>query len=204
MYGHLFLLKNLPLTDSAPLADYLNLLWELLRQQADQVLPYSSEGPITISIKPRDLALLKDLRPSVGTSVDQSSSCHPHNAHRCQAQRDPPVTASFKDKTLPTTPDSSITAKDEYSCIPLGPTLLRLPCKLSPSSTPHKLLFLIWLSICFPFAAQKSSSCDPCMHIARAGSVVTKTLLFHTSYSCVGSYRVMHSQSHHLSSLFPW
>jgi hypothetical protein len=54
----------LPPTGSAPLADYLpylNLLWELLREHADQILPHPSEGPITISIKPGDLALLKDL-----------------------------------------------------------------------------------------------------------------------------------------------
>jgi hypothetical protein len=64
MYGHPFLLKNLPLTDSASLADYLpylNLLQELLREQADQILPHPSESPVTISIKPGDLALLKDL-----------------------------------------------------------------------------------------------------------------------------------------------
>jgi hypothetical protein len=51
----------------------------------------------------------------------------------------------------------------------------------------HKLSVLIWLSICFPFATQKSSSYDPCMCIARAGRIVTKTLLFHTYYSCAGS-----------------
>jgi hypothetical protein len=73
----------LPPTDPAPLAyylSYLNLLRELLRQHTDQILPH----PITISIKPGDLVLLKD----------------PHNAHCCQAQRDPPVAALFKDKTL--------------------------------------------------------------------------------------------------------
>jgi hypothetical protein len=86
MYGHPFLLENLPPTDSAPLADYLpypNLLQELLRQQADQILPYPSEGPVTISVKPGDLVLLKDLQPSLGTSVDWPSSGHPHNAHHC-------------------------------------------------------------------------------------------------------------------------
>jgi hypothetical protein len=31
------------------------------------------------------------------------------------------------------------------------------------------------LSICFPFTAQKSSSCDPYMCIVQAGSIVTKT-----------------------------
>jgi hypothetical protein len=85
MYGCPFLLGNLPPTDPAPLADYLpylNLLRELLREHTDQILPH----PITISIKPGDLVLLKD----------------PHNAHRCQAQWDPPVAAPFNDKTLPT------------------------------------------------------------------------------------------------------
>jgi hypothetical protein len=51
-------------TDPAPLADYLpylNLLWELLREHADQILSHLSEGPITISVKPGDLVLLKDL-----------------------------------------------------------------------------------------------------------------------------------------------
>jgi hypothetical protein len=63
MYGHPFLLENLPPTDSAPLTDYLpylNLLWELLREHADQILPHPTKGPITISVKPRDL-VLKDL-----------------------------------------------------------------------------------------------------------------------------------------------
>jgi hypothetical protein len=64
MYVHPFLLGNLPSTDSVPLADYLpylNLLRELLREHADQILPYPSEGPITISVKAGDLVLLKDL-----------------------------------------------------------------------------------------------------------------------------------------------
>jgi hypothetical protein len=42
MYGHPFLLENLPPTDSPPLANYLpylNLLRELLREHADQILP---------------------------------------------------------------------------------------------------------------------------------------------------------------------
>jgi hypothetical protein len=53
----------LPPTNSAPLADYLpylNLLRELLRKHTDQILPH----PITISVKPRDLVLLKDPLPS--------------------------------------------------------------------------------------------------------------------------------------------
>jgi hypothetical protein len=41
--------------------------------------------------------------------------------------------------------------------------------------------------ILFPFAALKSSSCDPYMCTGQAGSIVTKTLLFHTYYSCAGS-----------------
>jgi hypothetical protein len=59
----MLLLINLPPTDPAPLANYLlylNLLRELLRKHADQILPH----PITISIKLRDLVLLKDLLPS--------------------------------------------------------------------------------------------------------------------------------------------
>jgi hypothetical protein len=63
MYGHPFLLENLPPTDSAPLADYLpylNLLRELLREHVDLILPH----PVTISVKPGDLVLLKDLLPS--------------------------------------------------------------------------------------------------------------------------------------------
>jgi hypothetical protein len=64
MYGRPVLLGNLPPTDSAPLADYLpylNLLWELLREHADQILPHPSKDPVTISVKQGDLVLLKDL-----------------------------------------------------------------------------------------------------------------------------------------------
>jgi hypothetical protein len=63
MYGHPFLLENLPPTNSAPLADYLsylNLLRELLRKHADQILPH----PIIISVKSEDVVLLNDLLPS--------------------------------------------------------------------------------------------------------------------------------------------
>jgi hypothetical protein len=63
MYGCPFLLGNLPPTDLAPLANYLhylNLLRELLREHADLNLPHT----ITISVKPGDLVLLKDLQPS--------------------------------------------------------------------------------------------------------------------------------------------
>jgi hypothetical protein len=63
MYGCPFLLRNLPSTDPAVLADslpYLNLLRELLRKHADQILPH----PITISVKPGDVVLLKNFLPS--------------------------------------------------------------------------------------------------------------------------------------------
>jgi hypothetical protein len=63
MYGHPFLLENFPPRDSAPLVDYLpylNLLRELLIEHADQTLPH----PITISVKPGDVVLLKDILPS--------------------------------------------------------------------------------------------------------------------------------------------
>jgi hypothetical protein len=53
----------LPPSDPDPLADYLpyfNLLQELLREHADQIMPH----PITIFVKPGDLVLLKDLLPS--------------------------------------------------------------------------------------------------------------------------------------------
>jgi hypothetical protein len=64
MYGHPFFLENLPATDSSPLADYLpylNLLRKLLKKHTDQVLPH----PVTISVKPGDLIILKILLPSL-------------------------------------------------------------------------------------------------------------------------------------------
>jgi hypothetical protein len=98
MYGHPFLLENLPPTDSPPLADYLpylNLLRELLRQHADQILPH----PITISVKPGHLVLLKGFSAlSIGTSVDQPSSGHSHDTHCCQAQWVPPVVTPLKEQ----------------------------------------------------------------------------------------------------------
>jgi hypothetical protein len=60
MYGCPFLLRNLSPTDPTPLSEYLsylNLLKELLREHADQILPHH----ITISVKPGTLVLLKDL-----------------------------------------------------------------------------------------------------------------------------------------------
>jgi hypothetical protein len=68
MYGHPFLLGNLPPTDSALLADYLpylNLLREPLREHVGQILPHPLKGPIATSVKPGDLVLLKDLQPSL-------------------------------------------------------------------------------------------------------------------------------------------
>jgi hypothetical protein len=65
MYGCPFFLGNLPLTDPAPLADYLpylNLLRQLLREHADQILPQPLEGPINTSVQPGDLVLLEDLQ----------------------------------------------------------------------------------------------------------------------------------------------
>jgi hypothetical protein len=47
-------------TDPAHLADYLtyiNLFWELLRENAEKILPH----PIKTSVKSGDLVLLKDL-----------------------------------------------------------------------------------------------------------------------------------------------
>jgi hypothetical protein len=111
--GHPFLLGNLLATDSAPLADYLpylNLLRKLLTEHADQILPHSSEGPITTSVKTGDLVSPKGSSIlSIGTSVDWTSSGCPHNTHCCQAQWDPPVAAPLnkeildkEDKTLST------------------------------------------------------------------------------------------------------
>jgi hypothetical protein len=50
----MLLLINLPPADPAPLADYLpylNLLRELLRDHADQILPHPITISITISVK---------------------------------------------------------------------------------------------------------------------------------------------------------
>jgi hypothetical protein len=44
-------------------------------------------------------------------------------------------------------------------------------------------LLLIW----FPFVIPEPSSCDLWVHTTWAGSVVTRTLLFHIYYSCAGS-----------------
>jgi hypothetical protein len=92
----------LPPTDPAPLADYLpylNLLRELLKEHTDQILPH----PITISVKPGALVLLKGSSTlSIGNLVNQPSSGHSHNTHCCQAQWDPLVAAPLKEWTLKT------------------------------------------------------------------------------------------------------
>jgi hypothetical protein len=133
MYGHPFLLANLLPTDPAPLADYLsylNLLQELLREHADQILPQ----PITTSVKPWVLVLPKDLRPSpLGLALIWSSSQHPLLS---KLNETPQWQHLSRIKHCPPTSDSSTTAKDEHSCVLLGPKQLCLPCKLSPSSTP--------------------------------------------------------------------
>jgi hypothetical protein len=58
------------------------------------------------------------------------------------------------------------------------------------------LLLLIW----FPFMVPEASSCHLCMHTTWAGSVVTRTLLFHTYYSCAGSIigSCTHNRTMHL------
>jgi hypothetical protein len=102
MYGHPFLLENLPPTDSAPLADYLsylNFLWELLREHADQILPHS----ITTSVKPGILFSSRIFDPlywDLGgpALIWSSSQCPPLS----KLNRTPPVAALFKYKTLPT------------------------------------------------------------------------------------------------------
>jgi hypothetical protein len=38
--------------------------------------------------------------------------------------------------------------------------------------------------------------CDSCMHITQAGSAVTKTLVFHTYYSCAGTIVGLCNHSH--------
>jgi hypothetical protein len=71
-----------------------------------------------------------------------------------------------------------------YRWAPCGYTS---PANSLPLPLLHKFLVLIWLSTWFPFTDLESSSCDPCMRTAWAGSIVTKTVLFHTYYSCEGS-----------------
>jgi hypothetical protein len=146
MYGHSFVLANLTPTDSAPLADYLlslNFLQELLREHADKILSHPSEGPVTISVKPGNLALLKALRPSplgpqwtsphlviltTPTAVKLNGILQWQHLSRI--------------RHCPTTSDSCTAAKDEYSCIPLGPMWLCRSHKL-PLPFLHQFLVLI-------------------------------------------------------------
>jgi hypothetical protein len=106
MYGHPFLLGNLPPTDSASLANYLpylNLLWELLREHAEQILSHPSEGPITISVKAGDLVLLKDLQPSpLGPQWTIPHLVILTTSTAVKLNGIPPMVAPFKYKTLPT------------------------------------------------------------------------------------------------------
>jgi hypothetical protein len=136
MYGHPFLLGNLPPTDPAPLADYLrylNLLRELLREPADQILPH----PITISVKPGDLVLLKDHLPSpLGLRWTSPHLVILTMPTAVKLNGIPQWQHLLRIKHCPPTSGSSTTAKDEYSCVLLGPTQLRLSRSLSPFSSP--------------------------------------------------------------------
>jgi hypothetical protein len=137
MYGHPLLLENLPLTDSPPPADYLpnlNLLRELLRENADQILPH----PITISVK--HLVLLKGSSTlSIGTSVDQPSSGHSHDTHCCQAQCVPPMVAPLKEQL------EKWSRELEDSWNPLGNNISPWFARLMPILM-HVFLALIFLS----------------------------------------------------------
>jgi hypothetical protein len=103
-------------------------------------------------------------------------------------------------KHCPPTSDSSTTKRMSTLAYRWAPYGYSSPANSFPLPLLHKLLFLIWLLNCFPFATQESSSYGPCTHIARTGCMVTKTLLF----LCRLCYRVMHSQSHYPSSVLPW
>jgi hypothetical protein len=130
----------LPPTDPAPLADYLpylNLLRELLWKHADQILPHPLEGFVTISVKPGHLVFLKDLWPCL--LGIWWTGCHLvilTMLTTVKLNGIPQWQHLSRIKHCPPTSDSSTTAKDEYSCVPLGPTWLHLSCKFSPSSTP--------------------------------------------------------------------
>jgi hypothetical protein len=61
-----------------------------------------------------------------------------------------------------------------------------------PRMHNYCLLLLIW----FPLKVPEASSCDLCMHFTWAGSVVTRTLLFHSYYSCAGTVIGSHTHNH--------
>jgi hypothetical protein len=111
---------------------YLNLLQELLRQQADQILSQPSEGPVTTSTKPGDLVLFKDLQPSLlgpwWTGPHLVILIMPTTV---KLNRITQWQHLSRIKHCPPTSDTSTTRKDEYSCVQLC-----LSCKLAPSSTP--------------------------------------------------------------------
>jgi hypothetical protein len=122
MYGCPFLLGNLPSTDLASLADnipYLNLLQELLREHADQILPHPSEGPVTISVKPGDLVFLKDLRPSpLGPQWTRSYLVIVTTPTIVKLNGIPQWQHLSRIKHCPRTSDPSTTEKDEYCWAP--------------------------------------------------------------------------------------
>jgi hypothetical protein len=96
-FHRIWIPKNIqPLADTFYLP-YLNLLWELLRQQADQIMPH----PITTSIKPSDLILLKDLWPSpLGPWWTGPRLVILAMPTAVKLNGAPLVAAPFKDKTL--------------------------------------------------------------------------------------------------------
>jgi hypothetical protein len=61
--------------------------------------------------------------------------------------------------------------------------------------------YCLLLLTCFPFTVPKPSSCDLCIRTTQTGSVVTKTLLFHTYYSCAGSVIGSCSHNHTLAPM---
>jgi hypothetical protein len=102
---------------------------------------------ITISVKPGDLVLLKDLRPSL-LALQWTG---PHLVILTmptvvKLNGTPQWQHLSRVKHCPPTSGSSTTTKDEYSCVLLGPMRLCLSHKLSPFSL-HKFLVLIWLLI---------------------------------------------------------
>jgi hypothetical protein len=117
MYGSPFLLENLPPTDLAPLGDYLSylvFLREFLREHVDHILPHPSEGPITLSFKPGDLVLLKDLCLSpLGPKWTRPHLVIPTMPTAVKVNGNLQQQHLSKIKYCPPTSDSTTTAKDE-------------------------------------------------------------------------------------------